>query len=142
MKDLKKITYFISGHRDITNEEFEKIYVPIIDQIYECEDWNPYFVIGDYFGVDAMAQGYLYEKIAKEGRFCGQFNRVTVYHMHSFPRNCYSELFNRKGGYKTDEERDAAMTRESDVDIAFVRPGRRDSGTAQNVVRRHEFNFQ
>ena len=35
------------------------------------------------------------------------------------------------GHYKTDEERDAAMTRVSDVDIAYVREGRWNSGTAQ-----------
>lgn len=41
------------------------------------------------------------------------------------------------GYYKTDEDRDAAMTRVSDVDIAYVREGRWNSGTAQNIKRRH-----
>lgn len=31
------MTYFISGHRDITPEEFEKFYVPaIVDVIDDC----------------------------------------------------------------------------------------------------------
>jgi hypothetical protein len=41
------------------------------------------------------------------------------------------------GGYRTDEERDAAMTRESHEDIAWVRPGkRRNNGTGKNLQRR------
>lgn len=33
------MTYFISGHRDITPEEFEKFYVPaIVDVIDTCND--------------------------------------------------------------------------------------------------------
>lgn len=31
------------------------------------------------------------------------------------------------------------MTNDSDKDIAFVRKGKRDSGTAQNIIRRFEF---
>lgn len=31
------MTYFISGHRDITPEEFEKFYVPaIVDLVKSC----------------------------------------------------------------------------------------------------------
>lgn len=40
-------------------------------------------------------------------------------------------------GFKSDEERDSAMTRDSDFDIAFVKDDRWDSGTAQNIKRRH-----
>ena len=33
------MTYFISGHRDITPEEFEKFYVPaIVDVIDTCDN--------------------------------------------------------------------------------------------------------
>lgn len=52
------MTYFISGHRDITPEEFEKFYVPaIVDVIDTCN--NNYddceFVVGDCRGCDEMA---------------------------------------------------------------------------------------
>lgn len=32
--------------------------------------------------------------------------------------------------------RDMMMTRDSDADIAFVRPGKEDSYTAKNILRR------
>lgn len=41
------------------------------------------------------------------------------------------------GGFESDEERDSAMTRDSDFDIAFIKDGRWDSGTAQNIKRRY-----
>lgn len=123
--------YFISGHRDISKEEFNQLYVPAINEALRDQDVK--FVVGDYEGVDIMAQEYL-SKVADL-----KHSQVTVYHMFSLPRNFYSPKFNTKGGYKTDEERDAAMTRESDRDIAFVRRGKRNSGTAQNIVRRYEF---
>lgn len=123
------MTYFISGHRDLTEEEFEALYVPAIRGAISS-DWDPKFVVGDYEGVDRMAQEYL-KKV-------GLGDKVTVYHMFEKPRNC-SDGLKTKGGFKSDEERDSAMTRDSDLDIAFVREGKRKSGTAQNIVRRHEF---
>ena len=59
--------------------------------------------------------------------------------MYDKPNIFESKFFNTKGGFNSDEERDAAMTKDSDIDIAFVREGKRMSGTAQNIVRRHEF---
>ena len=47
-----------------------------------------------------------------------------------------SDQFPTGGGYRSDSERDAAMTEASDFDIAWVRSGYEDSGTAQNVARR------
>lgn len=47
------MTYFISGHRDITPEEFEKFYVPaIVDVIDTCNDNydDCEFVVGDCRG--------------------------------------------------------------------------------------------
>lgn len=56
------MTYFISGHRDITPEEFEKFYVPaIVDVIDTCD--NNYddceFVVGDCRGCDEMAANFI-----------------------------------------------------------------------------------
>lgn len=47
--------------------------------------------------------------------------------------------FKTSGGYKNDEERDAAMTKNSNYDIAWVRPGKEKSGTAKNLERRKKF---
>ena len=103
--------YFISGHRDLTIEEFNEHYTPKILEILrddlECE-----FVIGDYQGVDMFAQKLLE----------GQVDRVTVYHMFNSPRNLANPGFKTKGGFTSDEERDAAMTKDSDVDIALQMP--------------------
>lgn len=46
-------------------------------------------------------------------------------------------LVNFIGGFKSDEERDSAMTEASDYDVAFVKNNRWRSGTAQNILRRH-----
>lgn len=123
------MVYFISGHRDITLEEFNKLYAPAILEAL-TDDPTCEFVVGDYWGVDSMAQKLLENYVDK----------VTVYHMFDSPRNLINPNFKTKGGFKTDEERDAEMTKDSDKDIAFVRKGKRNSGTAQNIVRRYEFS--
>lgn len=127
--------YFISGHRDLTREEFEEYYIPLIDEAMDNFDFDG-FVVGDYQGVDKMAMDYLWNASGD----------LTIYHMFDTPRNtpmgasiklCEENGINFMGGYLTDEERDSAMTRASDVDIAFVKDNRWDSGTAQNIKRRH-----
>jgi len=116
-------TYFVSGHLDLTKEEFESYYKPQFDEA--LEDDTSSFVVGDARGADCMAQEFLRTRSAN----------VTVYHMHSFPRNCAGP-FAKKGGFPKDSERDITMTRESTHDIGWVREGREDSGTARNLARR------
>lgn len=125
-----KQTYFISGHRDITKEEFNRLYVDDLNELINKED--TYFVVGDYNGVDIMAQEYLRDNINNP-------KRVTVYHMFDKPRNLATTSFNTIGGFKTDIERDSAMTDNSDYDIAYIRKGKENSGTAQNILRRYTF---
>lgn len=114
-------TAFISGHLDLTKEEFLLYYVPVIDVALANGD---NFVVGDARGTDKMAQEYLAQHP----------DRVTVYHMFGFPR--FNLRFITKGGFVSDNERDKAMTEASDYDIAWVRHGREDSGTARNISRR------
>ena len=124
-------TYFISGHRDITETEFEINYVPqIIKALDECND--ALFVVGDYNGVDIMAQNYLLDIVGIEPE------RITVYHMFDEPRNCNPRIVNLKGGFQSDEERDNAMTNNSSIDIAFVRDNKIISGTGSNILRRYK----
>jgi len=114
--------YFVSGHLDLTEEEFDLRYVPKLAKAIEV---GGSFVVGDARGCDAMAQQWL-----------GARNvYAVVYHMFERPRNLYGNPL-LMGGYQTDEERDAAMTRASDHDIAWIRPGRWTSGTARNIARR------
>lgn len=130
-------TFFISGHRDITEEEFNDHYVDYIKRIVGSvtfDDWCVNFVVGDYHGVDTMAQAYLHQ-LVKDGDL--PFECVEVYHMFDSPRNNVGG-FTTIGGFTSDEARDSAMTHASDIDIAWVRPGKEGSGTHQNIMRRQK----
>ena len=117
--------YFISGHLDLTDNEFADHYEA---RIREAIRTGGSFVVGDARGCDWMAQRYLYERVQVPA------NHVRVFHMFEAPRNNMG--FETVGLFTSDEERDAAMTRVSDDDIAWVRRGRESSGTAHNVFRR------
>lgn len=113
---------YISGHLDLTFEEYAEHYRP---QILEAHSRGDSFVVGDAHGCDAMAQAELIHLT----------DEVTIYHMFTHPRvNYFGE--NTEGGFSSDSKRDAAMTAASDYDIAWVRPGRENSGTARNLARR------
>ena len=123
-------TFFISGHRNITENEFEFNYIPKINEALHSYE-NAKFIIGDYYGVDIMAQNYLMDVLGIEPE------RVTVYHMFDEPRNCNPKIINKVGGFKSDDERDKAMTKNSSFDIAFVRDNKIITGTGKNILRRN-----
>lgn len=125
------MVYFISGHRNITEEQFNKSYVPAIENVISS-DVAFGFVIGDYQGVDIMAQNYLVSR--------GFANKVFVYHMFDKPRNLAEGITHLIGGFQTDEERDSAMTKDSDFDIAFY--DHSPSGTFENIRRRHYLKYK
>ena len=84
------MTYFISGHRDITPEEFEKFYVPaIVDVIDTCNDNydDCEFVVGDCRGCDEMAANFIanYIKENTDDTECPPCI-LCIYHMFSEPR--------------------------------------------------------
>ena len=113
--------YFISGHLDLTEEEFKKHYSSRIERaIAEGSS----FIVGDARGADKLAQQFLKSKTEK----------VTVYHMYTSPRN--NAGFTTEGGFISDSSRDRCMTENSTDDIAWVKPGRENSGTARNLARR------
>ena len=116
-------TYFVSGHLNLTHAEFLEHYKPKLDEA--LRDLSSKFVVGDARGADTLAQKYLFSSGAE----------VTVFHMFKKPRNNVGNHRTR-GGYTSDKERDEAMTAASDADIAWVRPGRKSSGTAKNLARR------
>lgn len=128
--DISEV-FFISGHRDITETEFEINYIPKInDVLYNYK--NAKFIMGDYYGLDIMAQNYLIDVLGIEPE------RITVYHMFDEPRNCNIKITNKIGGFKTDDERDEAMTNASSFDIAFVRDNNIITGTGKNILRRYK----
>lgn len=115
--------YFISGHRNISNEEFMMHYPHLI---YDAlRDPDSKFVVGDYDGVDEKAQTFL----------IGKTKNLIVYHMNDKPMYNNGNWIT-KGGYVTDIERDTAMTNESNIDIAWIRNWKENTGTEQNVIRR------
>ena len=128
LNEIREHTYFISGHRNITPEQFERYKTELHATVVLDPDAR--FVVGDYYGVDIMAQDFLLDVINIEP------SRVTVYHMFDFPRNANPKVINFKGGFQTDSERDAAMTNASFRDIAFVTDNKVMSGTAENILRR------
>lgn len=91
-----KYVCFVSGHLDLTQEEFDEHYVPLLE---DTRDAGCGFVAGDASGCDLMAQRYFVD------------NRciVNVYHMFDSPRNNVGE-FPTIGGFTSDKERDEAMT--------------------------------
>ena len=130
MKEQGDRVYFISGHRLITDEEFRASYAPVIDFVLENEPGCK-FVIGDYWGCDEMAQNYLVDEAGVDP------DRITVYHMLEAPRYFNKKITNFVGGFKSDDERDTAMTDASDEDIAYVRDCNVMSGTGKNILRRY-----
>lgn len=117
--------YMVSGHLDLTLLEFETHYVPLLEAALEQAESS--FVVGDARGADELSQRYLASRKA----------RVLVFHMFQTPRNHHGD-FPTCGGFQSDSVRDRAMTKASDEDIAWVRPGRERSGTARNLERRRK----
>ena len=124
-------TYFISGHRDLTENEFEYYYIPIINKVlYENE--NACFVVGDSEGLDIMAQNYLMDVIKLDPE------RITVYCVKT-PDNINTNISKVKFNFSDHDEKDTAMTKASFMDIAFVRDWKVITGTGQNILRRNSF---
>lgn len=127
------MVYFVSGHRDLSYEDFEKHYVPVLSDILSYE-FHPTFVVGDCNGVDKFAMDYIYNNMRR--------GKLHIYHMFDSPRNTpegfigedynivdkYNWTYIKDfleikfiGGFQSDEERDSAMTKNSDYDVAFVK---------------------
>lgn len=124
-------TYFISGHRDLTENEFEYYYIPLIQEAIS-ENPNAKFVIGDCDGCDIIAQNYLVKII-------NDIANITVYCIGDTPRNINPEIIYIKNGFVDDREKDVAMTNASFKDIALVRNPKIWSGTGENILRRNIF---
>lgn len=132
-----KRTVFVSGHLDLTEVEFAERYVPELHRLVQagCD-----FVVGDARGCDYMVQYWFDTSFPFGGA------PLTVNHMFQSPRQHHdpelggpfptAEIFRTVGGFQSDDERDAAMTAASTEDLAWVRPGRGQSGTAKNLRRR------
>lgn len=140
---------FVSGHVNITPEEFALHYTPKLEEALARGDE---FVVGSAEGADKMALIWL----AK----AGVAHKTTVYGYEKNPntmsdriRGCIRLGFNTRQGFESYTKRDAKMTEDSDYDIAWVRPPEeckkllgeaynpdRVSGTERNLIRRAQLN--
>ena len=128
-------TFFVSGHVDLSEEQFTAHYTkPLTAAMAE----RAAFVVGDSQGADIMAQRYIAARSSAA--------EVTVYHLGSTPE-CVEEssAVSTRGGFATHDDKDAAMTGASDVDIAWVRSPEEQlalygenyvTGTEKNILRR------
>lgn len=119
--------YFISGHRDLTKKEFESRYIPVINNVL-ITDRNAEFILGNSPGCDTFAIEYLDNNKAL----------FKIYPYEEFiPKVKFGIISDKR--FNTWQERDAYLTLLSSYDIAFVKEGKTDSGTAANILRRHKF---
>ena len=140
------------------NEETKELGIEATGLLYEVTLWEvPILAI--ISEVQTLEQGpidtlYIIRKTVEKATIAELYNKtgrkLTIYHMFESPRNIpegyeppigIEEILDCSvstiSGFKSDEERDSAMTRDSDFDIVFVKDDRWDSGTAQNIKRRH-----
>jgi hypothetical protein len=136
--------YFISGHIDLTDAEFNEHY---LDKIKSAVDSGNKIITGDAKGADLMTQTFLTSLISTNPNI---YDKICVYHMFKKPRNNVGN-FKTKGGFKSDSERDSQMTRDSTHDILWMRPVEQQmkllgekydpshiSGTQRNLLRRQK----
>lgn len=124
--------YFISGHRDLTPTEFELYYVLAIRNAINSDN-HARFILGACEGADKMALEFL-EEIEFDP------DRVTIfYDNETYLQRPRSEFIDsvRDAVLPNHEFVDNKATSCSDVDIAFIRPGKEDSYTAKNILRRY-----
>jgi hypothetical protein len=143
--------YFVSGHCNLTEDEFNTYYKNKLDQAI-CESNENKFVIGNSEGADTMALEYLLERIYP--------HLITIYYKKS--KNSKSIEYylglgvNLYEGFTSYSKRDGRLTEVSDIDIAWVRPTEetiellkkngevynknRISGTELNLRRRENKN--
>jgi hypothetical protein len=119
---MKHPTYMISGHIDLTREQFDKYYKPQIDEVPK----GSHFIMGNALGADSFALEYINDKstitvVCKDDRHLPTEKGIkVVYGFNSFP------------------DRDGYMTSNSNHDIAFLRNDTMalGSGTMMNLMRR------
>lgn len=139
---VKEMRYFISGHTDITAEQWDANYKKRIERA--CAD-GAEFVVGDSFGVDRLALQQLW--IAHYDP-----SKVTIYHIGTEHRFHVKGYFRECGGFSSHTMKDSAMTFQSDEDILWIRPKEETirllgsnynpkyvSGTERNALRRLSF---
>lgn len=127
------MTYFVSGHRDLTQEEFNEHYIPLIDKVMKEDPWAE-FVVGDWEGCDTMFVEHLLTNPNYPDTIIVYADECVMKPLGEDPLNFSRIYFKECSNY---DECDEWMTYNSDFDIAWIRPGRENSHTALNIKRRY-----
>ena len=143
LKDTS-IIYFISGHTDLSRELFDRHYKEKITSA--ALNPNSRFIMGDAPGADFMAQQLLISLFCDNSE---KINRIRVYHRGDKPYKLADPRIKTVSGFKSHNDKDNAMTLNSNIDIAYVRSNEeskllygnnynpsRISGTEKNLERR------
>lgn len=125
---------FISGNLDLSEKQFIQYYMPIITEL--AKDENTYFNVSDDEGCSEMVQILLNKILVNR-------NNVNVFCIGSTPKHYISENFLCFSGFKTLEERNAAMTFSSNLDLHIVLNGKGSNAVKDNICRRQspEYNY-
>ncbi len=132
---------FVSGPLDLRLEEFDKHYR---NQLMDYARKGCHFIMGSASGADQRAQHFLlFEANVKP-------SNITIYHKGDTPE--FPVLHNdirTRGQFCTHDEKDAMMTNDSDIDLAYIRSPEelkelygnkfdplRKSSTQKNIERR------
>ena len=125
---MQERVVFVSGHLDVTADEFAAHYPPVLASM--INEGVRSFILGGGCGVDAMAQDWL-ARHPKSGQL-----HITVYDK-KLENNVRFSGVHHCNGFTSYPARDEIMTERSTEDLAFIRDrGGMGSGTFQNVLRR------
>ena len=120
---------FISGNLDLNEKQFIKYYINTITEL--IKDDSNYFNISDDEGCSEMTQILL-------NKFLTDKSKVNVFCIGDYPKHYISNEFNCFYGFKTLEERNAAMTLSSNMDLHVILSGKGRSMIEDNLCRRNE----
>ena len=120
---------FISGNLDLSDKQFIQYYLPIITEL--AKEDNIYFNVSDDDGCSEMVQ-ILLNNLLKD-KF-----KVSVYCVGDNPKHFVCSDFLCFTGFRTLEERNAAMTFASTTDLHIILPGKGNSAVKDNLCRRNE----
>lgn len=127
---------FISGNTDINEKDFMQYYFPILNEILKSEE-KIYFVLSDDNGCCELTQLLLKSNLKDK-------SVVSIFGCGIDPNIYLDQDFVYVGGFKTLEERDAAMTLLSNKDIHVVLEGKGRAAVEKNILRRvtPKYNYE
>ena len=123
-----KIVVFISGNTDISEKDYMQYYMPLLQALQQVED-KIYYVMSDDTGAAELTQMFL-SKALKDKTV------VSIFGTGETPNMYLDKDYIYIGGFKTLEERDAAMTVSSNKDLHIVLGGKGNGAIKNNICRR------